>query len=166
MNLGFEKPSKLRVAVAITVTVICMVLSCLGVSKYLEYRDRNNHYYPLGKGSSLDVYTQELSIGEAEIIGKRIVVLECTETVKRGNIATVRILGDPGETYGIDVHLKSGISKSAALGDKIADEKGVVEWEWRVSGNTTPGHYAIIIHREDSEYKNVTYAKMYFTITE
>ncbi|MNJ79096.1 hypothetical protein D3C77_770120 [compost metagenome] len=47
------------------------------------------------------------------------------------------------------VYYKSGVSQAKYLGEATADGNGVVDWEWLVGGNTTPGTWTFVIETED-----------------
>jgi hypothetical protein len=68
-----------------------------------------------------------------------------------GGEAHVRVYGRAGEQYRITVYLKSGASTAKGLEPKIADEDGLITWEWKVSSRTTPGDYRIVIARISDE---------------
>ena len=166
MTSESQRPSVLRVVIAITVTLLCMAVAWLGVSKYVEKRYSEKAYYPLGESGEVTRYTQHLSRGDAIIIGKRIQIVSFTEEVKRGGMASLEIKGDPYAVYSIEVHLKSGFSTSSALKPKEADADGTVRWEWRIGSRTTPGRFMVTVHRENKQNLNVTYAEMYIDIVE
>ena len=60
-----------------------------------------------------------------------------TETIARGEYASIEIKGKPNTTYHCKVDYKSGQSKAKGLGDQDSDDEGYVEWEWKVSTNTS-----------------------------
>lgn len=72
-------------------------------------------------------------------------LIDFTENVICGDEATITIKAIPKTLYSIKVHYTSGVSKSAALVDKISDEKGIVSWTWKVSHNTKPGSFTVNI---------------------
>lgn len=76
-------------------------------------------------------------------------LLFLTETVKRGEMATVTLRGIPGQTYVITVHYPSSISTASGLEPKIADENGEVSWSWRVGSRTSEGSHRIVIEGAD-----------------
>lgn len=73
------------------------------------------------------------------------VIVDYPETVFRNTDATVRILGQPGITYDIDVYYKSGESSAKGLEDQIADENGYVTWTWKIGGRTVAGTFQIVV---------------------
>lgn len=72
-------------------------------------------------------------------------LLFLTETVKRGEMATVTLRGIPGQTYVITVHYPSSVSTASGLEPKIADENGEVSWSWRIGSRTSEGSHRIVI---------------------
>jgi len=74
-----------------------------------------------------------------------ITLLSLTETVKRGNQATVTVKGTPGMTYTITVHYATTISQASGLEPKMAGEDGTVSWTWRVGSRTNEGTHKIEI---------------------
>ncbi|MEA4940267.1 MAG: hypothetical protein VB091_11850 [Christensenella sp.] len=60
-----------------------------------------------------------------------------TETIARGEYASIEIIGKPNTTYNCKVDYKSGPSKAKGLGDQDSDGEGYVEWEWKVGTNTS-----------------------------
>ncbi|GJM75450.1 hypothetical protein HMSSN036_76660 [Paenibacillus macerans] len=47
------------------------------------------------------------------------------------------------------VFYKSGVSQAKYLGETTADGEGIVEWNWLVGGNTTPGTWTFVVETED-----------------
>jgi hypothetical protein len=76
---------------------------------------------------------------------------DASAQVIAGDGAHVRVHGRAGEQYRIKVYLKSGASSAKGLEPKIADEDGLITWEWKVSSRTTPGDYRIVIERISDE---------------
>lgn len=76
---------------------------------------------------------------------------EATECVGRGEMASVIAYGEVGVTYRIEVHYASGVSSAQGLEPQTADEAGRLAWEWRVSANTRPGDFYILILRDDGK---------------
>lgn len=79
-------------------------------------------------------------------------VLEFTQTVAKGNKATVTIRGLPNTEYTIKVKYSSGYSSAAGLEPKISDADGVCSWTWKVGGSTKPGSYPITISDGKESY--------------
>jgi hypothetical protein len=52
---------------------------------------------------------------------------------------------EPDMTATLIIYYKSGVSTAKYLGEAIADENGVLEWEWLVGGNTTPGSEGTLV---------------------
>lgn len=91
-----------------------------------------------GSGSS-----EESAKGRVQIIG-----LE-PSPLRPGKKARLTVLTDPGQALSIAVEYKSGTSKAQHLGQATADSNGIVNWEWHVSGNTTPGVWELMVSAED-----------------
>ena len=60
-----------------------------------------------------------------------------TETIARGDYASIEIKGVPNTTYNCQVEYKSGPSKAKGLGDKDSDGEGYASWIWKVGTNTS-----------------------------
>lgn len=72
-------------------------------------------------------------------------VISVTESVPRGETATVSVKGEAGMLYAIAVHYASGVSKAKGLEPAEADEDGCVTWSWKIGHQTTPGEYRITV---------------------
>src|SRR4051812_41066116 len=68
-----------------------------------------------------------------------------TETVSRGDKATVSARTSPRAKCSIEVDYASGPSKAAGLGEKTASSTGDVTWSWTVSSRTTRGTWPISV---------------------
>ncbi|MFS0723443.1 hypothetical protein [Paenibacillus sp. 1P07SE] len=71
------------------------------------------------------------------------------DPVRPGRKARLSVRTDPGAAVVLAVQYKSGSSKARHLGEATADENGYVEWEWHVSGNTTPGTWELSVTGPD-----------------
>lgn len=80
--------------------------------------------------------------------GKPASILSKPEPAYAGRRARVKALIEPGTEAKLTVYYKSGISKAKYLGTAIAGVDGIVEWEWLVGGNTTPGTWTLEIETE------------------
>lgn len=60
-----------------------------------------------------------------------------TETIARGEYASIEIIGKPNTTYNCKVEYKSGLSKAKGLGDQDSDGEGYAEWSWKVGTNAS-----------------------------
>ena len=67
------------------------------------------------------------------------------ETVSGGEASTVTIQGKPNTAYTIQVYYKSGPSSAKGLEETVSDGDGYVTWTWKVSKNTTPGDFKIVV---------------------
>ena len=72
-------------------------------------------------------------------------VTDLTSPAPRGSVASLSISTSPGASCTITVHYKSGPSKAKGLDPTTADDSGTVEWDWKVSSNTTPGTWKITV---------------------
>lgn len=160
-----KKPSFDRVHIAVCITVVAMVLCAVAISLYTDKYVPKNQYYPTGTAKEVDVYEDGERFGGFTVIGEPIDVLEFTDSVERGDWATVCIQGRPNTEYDITVYLKSGPSANSSLVPKRSNEYGVVKWEWRVSSGTTPGDFKIVIKSMQDENICITYAEMYINVT-
>ncbi len=62
-----------------------------------------------------------------------------TDSVSRGQKATVEIIGKPNTEYTISVYYSSGPSKAQGLEPATSDAEGNVSWTWRVGASTSTG---------------------------
>ena len=65
--------------------------------------------------------------------------------LRPGRKAKVIAAGPPHTQLSLQVRYKSGTSRAKHLGDAATDVNGIVEWEWHVSGNTTPGTWELVV---------------------
>ncbi|CAG5092575.1 Putative uncharacterized protein [Thermobacillus xylanilyticus] len=80
----------------------------------------------------------------------RVVIVSIEPSPLRpGRKAKLTAIGKPNAKLNLEVWYKSGKSKAKNLGEKTADEHGIVTWEWHVSGNTTPGVWELEVTSED-----------------
>ncbi|WP_337926747.1 TadE family protein [Paenibacillus caui] len=73
------------------------------------------------------------------------VVLEKPNPAYAGRRAVIKAKISPGGSAVLTVYYKSGKSIAKYLGTATADENGIIEWEWLVGGNTTPGNWQFVI---------------------
>lgn len=81
--------------------------------------------------------------------GRAPVILSKPEPAFAGHKAAVRAQIEPGTVAKLTVYYKSGVSQAKYLGEAYADEHGVVEWQWLVGGNTTPGTWTFVVETGD-----------------
>lgn len=74
-----------------------------------------------------------------------LVIITWPRTISGGETGTVTIQGKPNTSYSIKVYYKSGPSSAKALADQVSDADGFVTWTWKVSKNTKPGDFKIIV---------------------
>jgi len=70
-------------------------------------------------------------------------VMTLTSPVRRGAVARLAIQTSPGAQCTPVLELKPG--KGSALGKKIADRKGIIQWGWTVGKDTIPGSVPLTI---------------------
>lgn len=80
--------------------------------------------------------------------GKPASILFKPEPAYAGHRTRVKALIEPGTEARLTVYYKSGVSKAKYLGTATAGNDGIVEWEWLVGGNTTPGTWTLEIETE------------------
>ena len=163
---GIVMPSYNRMTLAVTLTVVAMVICGVIISIYAANYTYKKQYYPNGDGEDVAFYQDTDSHGGYTVIGDKFEILEFTETVQRGNRATLRIQGEPNTEYDITVYLKSGASTNSALVPKISDGKGVVEWDWKVYKGTSVGRFKVVVKSTYGKNICASYAELYLTITD
>ena len=163
---GIVMPSYRRMSVAVTVTVVIMVVCAVFVSVFGRENISVKKYYPTGNAESVPVYDYSDVYDGLTVIGESLQITSFTQTVVRGEWATLRILGKPNTEYGITVYLKSGPSGNSALIPKISDSNGYVEWKWKIYKGTSIGKFRIVIKSMRGDNVCISYAETYLTITE
>lgn len=81
--------------------------------------------------------------------GRAPVILSKPNPAYAGRKALVSAQVEPGAIVKLTVYYKSGVSQAKFLGEASADENGIVEWQWLVGGNTTPGTWTFVVETED-----------------
>ncbi|WP_460318157.1 TadE/TadG family type IV pilus assembly protein [Paenibacillus sp. YSY-4.3] len=81
--------------------------------------------------------------------GQAPVILTKPDPAYAGHKARISAQVEPGSTAKLTVYYKSGVSQAKFLGEASADENGIVEWQWLVGGNTTPGTWTFVVETED-----------------
>lgn len=102
--------------------------------------------------------TTEAETEPPELPQGSLVVVSLTDTVKRGNTATISVNGLPNTEYSITVTYSS-VSTAKGLENKVSDGDGNISWSWRVGNRTKPGKYKIEIQ---CQTEKIT---VYFTVT-
>lgn len=64
-------------------------------------------------------------------------IVSYTETVGRGEYASIQIKGMPNEDYTCSVQYKTTMSAADGLGVKRSDGEGLVTWRWKVGSRTS-----------------------------
>lgn len=96
--------------------------------------------------------TGELDQGNdqnGDSVGEAAVILSKPDPAYAGHRASVTAQAAPGTKLKMTVYYKSGVSQAKYLGEAIADEDGIVEWNWLVGGNTTLGIWTFVIETEE-----------------
>ncbi len=71
---------------------------------------------------------------------------------------TIKVLGDPGETYTIEITSPSGsLLTATGLEEKKANDKGLVEWSYIVDPRTRIGKGKITVTNSKQNSKNIPY---------
>ena len=164
---GTQMPSYNRMTVAVTVTVVIMVICAVVISVVRAKYVVADQYYDVGSAvGDVPIFKDSDLYGGFTLIGEQIEILEFTEVVQHGDRAVLRIHGKPNTEYAITVYLKSGPSTNSGLVSKRSDENGICEWNWKVYKGTAVGKFKVVIKSVigDSEY--LTYAETYLTITD
>lgn len=83
---------------------------------------------------------------------KGISVLSKTSPVRKGNSASVTIMGQAGKSYSIEFYKDAGtLSAASGLGSKTADSDGLVTWTFEVGYDCESGNRKIIIKEKGSD---------------
>jgi hypothetical protein len=72
-------------------------------------------------------------------------ITKLSSPVKPGDDATCAIKTEPNALCKIEVKLKSGASKAAALKAQRADDKGVTTWNWKTAPNAAVGDWPVTV---------------------
>ena len=78
-----------------------------------------------------------------------------SQNVAAGEMAYIKIRGEPNTMYTISVMYSSGFSDAMGLTKKQSNDKGEISWEWKVGNRTESGKYPISI--TDGNNKIVVY---------
>lgn len=117
---------------------IILLLFCLTACAPAEITTRRMENSDIFSDSSVQSTENAMEQAEIEIIS-------VTESVPRGETATVSIQGESGTLYAIAVHYASGVSKAKGLEPAEADANGCVTWSWKIGYQTAPGEYKITV---------------------
>lgn len=116
--------------------------------KYIDqFRDIQQKSQKSGKGIwSIENYALEEGFQEKiKRSSTKIKIINVTSPIEASHKATLMARVPPGATASIHVKYKSGVSTANGLETKQADSEGMVSWSWKVSPNTSPGIWSIII---------------------
>ncbi|WP_435922038.1 TadE family protein [Paenibacillus sp. DYY-L-2] len=81
--------------------------------------------------------------------GQAAVILSKPDPAYAGRRAKITAKIPPGNKAKLTVYYKSGVSQAKYLGEATADDQGILQWEWLVGGNTTPGTWSFVIETEE-----------------
>lgn len=84
--------------------------------------------------------------------GQFAIVISKPNPAFAGHKAKIIAKIEPGSSAKITVYYKSGKSVAKYLGEQTSDDQGIVEWEWLVGGNTTPGMWTFVIETAAGKY--------------
>ncbi|MGQ3479039.1 pilus assembly protein [Paenibacillus sp. TY11] len=73
------------------------------------------------------------------------------EPAVKGVYNLIKAKVEPGTTANLSVLYKSGESTAQHLGWTSANAEGIIEWNWFVGTNTTPGQWSFVIETEDGQ---------------
>ncbi|MFS8214307.1 TadE/TadG family type IV pilus assembly protein [Paenibacillus polymyxa] len=73
------------------------------------------------------------------------------EPAVKGVYNLIKAKVEPGTTANLSVLYKSGQSTAQHLGWTSANADGIIEWNWFVGTNTTPGQWSFVIETEDGQ---------------
>lgn len=73
------------------------------------------------------------------------------EPAVKGVYNLIRAKIESGTTANLSVLYKSGQSTAQHLGWTSANTEGIIEWNWFVGTNTTPGQWSFVIETEDGQ---------------
>ena len=63
--------------------------------------------------------------------------------VRRNEVVTLCMIGQPNTVYNIEVYYSSGPSTAKGLEPHLTDSSGYTEWTWKIGGKTNSGNYHI-----------------------
>jgi hypothetical protein len=80
------------------------------------------------------------------------------EPAVKGVYNLIRAKIEPGTSANLSVLYKSGQSTAQHLGWTSANAEGMIEWNWFVGTNTTPGQWSFVIETEDGQRMEVPFS--------
>ncbi|TQS01213.1 TadE/TadG family type IV pilus assembly protein [Paenibacillus ottowii] len=80
------------------------------------------------------------------------------EPAVKGVYNLIKAKVEPGTNASLSVLYKSGESTAQHLGWASADAGGIIEWNWFVGTNTTPGQWSFVIETEDGQRIEVPFS--------
>jgi len=116
--------------------------------KYIDqFRDIQQKSQKSAKGIwSIENYASEEGFqDEVMNASTNMEILNVTSPIETNQMATVEAKVSSGAAASIRVNYKGGASSASGLEDKKADAEGFVSWSWKVSPNTSPGTWSIVV---------------------
>lgn len=86
-----------------------------------------------------------------------ILILEKPNPGVANRQGVIKVKVPPGASANLSIFYKSGQSTAKYLGWKQADENGVIEWEWKIGVNTTPGTWPFVVALADGTSIEATF---------
>ncbi|EHS58120.1 TadE/TadG family type IV pilus assembly protein [Paenibacillus sp. Aloe-11] len=80
------------------------------------------------------------------------------EPAVKGVYNLIRARIEPGTSANLSIFYKSGQSTAQHLGWTSANAEGMIEWNWFVGTNTTPGQWSFVIETEDGQRIEVPFS--------
>ncbi|MDP4098869.1 pilus assembly protein [Paenibacillus sp. P96] len=84
-------------------------------------------------------------------------IISKPEPAIKGIYNTIKAQIAPGESANLSIIYKSGSSTAKHIGWTQADAQGMVEWNWFVGTNTTPGIWTFVIETESGQHIEVQF---------
>nr|WP_272039030.1 pilus assembly protein [Paenibacillus sp. JJ-100] len=81
--------------------------------------------------------------------GSAATVLSKPDPAFIGNQAKIKVQVEPGSTANLTIFYKSGESSAQHIGWAVADENGIIEWNWFVGTRTTEGTWSFVVETAD-----------------
>lgn len=86
-----------------------------------------------------------------------ILILEKPNPGVANRQGVIKVKVPPGASANLSVFYKTGQSTAKYLGWKQADENGLIEWEWKIGVNTTPGTWPFVVALADGTSIEATF---------
>lgn len=86
---------------------------------------------------------------EEQTEGQAPIILSKPEPAYAGSRTRITARIPEGTVANLTVYYKSGVSQAKFLGEASVNDDGIVEWQWLVGGNTTPGTWTFVVETPD-----------------